>query len=67
MPTAGENIGKRIREIRTKKKLTQEEVAFNAKIDYSYLNQIEAGKRNPSVTTVIKIARALRVKAGELF
>lgn len=67
MATAGESIGKRIREVRIKKKLTQEQVAFDAKVDYTYLNQIETGKRNPSVGIITRIAKALGVKTKELF
>lgn len=48
-------IGLRIKDIRTEKKLTQEEVAWAAEIDRSFMNHVENGKRNVSVDTLTKI------------
>ena len=59
-------LGKKIRELRKKKELTQEELAYKSELDYSYINQIENGKRNPSVEAVEKIAKALGVKVQDL-
>jgi len=59
-------LGERIREIRKKKNLTQEELAYRSELDYSYINQIENGKRNPSMKAVERIAQALGVKVKEL-
>ncbi len=59
-------LGEKIREIRLKKELTQEELAHNAELDYSYINQIENGKRNPSMEAVEKISKALGVKVQTL-
>ena len=67
MATVREKLGKRIKELRIKQSLTQEKLAEFAKIDYSYLNLIESGKRNPSIKVITKIARALRVSLAELF
>ncbi len=67
MATVREKLGKRIKELRIKQSLTQEKLAEFAKIDYSYLNLIESGKRNPSIKVITKIARALRVSLPELF
>lgn len=59
-------LGLKIREIRKQKNLTQEEVAYKAQLDYSYVNQIENGKRNPSMDAVERIAKALGVKTKNL-
>ncbi len=67
MATVNEKLGLRIRELRKKQGLSQEELAQQAGLDYSYLNEIEAGKRNPSVKRVAKIARVLGVSLPELF
>lgn len=67
MSNINEKLGKRIREIRKVKKMSQEELAYQAEIDYSYLNEIEAGKRNPSVKRIAAIAKALRVSIKDLF
>lgn len=67
MANINEKLGKRIRALRRAKKITQEDLAYEAKIDYSYLNEIEAGKRNPSVKRINAIAKALKVPVSELF
>jgi transcriptional regulator with XRE-family HTH domain len=67
MSNINEKLGKRVREIRKAKKMSQEELAYQAEIDYSYLNEIEAGKRNPSVKRIAAIAKALRVSIKDLF
>lgn len=66
MATVTEKLGAKIRKLRRKKSLTQEKLAEMARIDYSYLNTIENGKRNPSLQIVAKIARALGVRLNEL-
>lgn len=48
-------IGLRIKELRTDKSLTQEEVAWKAEVDRSFMNHVENGKRNVSVDTLTKI------------
>jgi len=60
-------IGKKIKIIRKRKKLTQEEVAARARIHVSTLGRIERGESNPPLQTVSKITHALRVKPRELF
>lgn len=67
MSNINEKLGKRIREIRKAKKMSQEELAYQSKTDYSYLNEIEAGKRNPSVKRINEIAKVLGVSIKELF
>lgn len=59
-------LGKKIRELRLQKKLTQEELAYKSELDFSYINQIENGKRNPSVKAVESIAKALGVSVQTL-
>jgi transcriptional regulator with XRE-family HTH domain len=48
-------IGERIHDLRSQKKLTQEEVAWGAEIDRSFMNHVENGRRNVSVETLAKI------------
>lgn len=66
MATITEKLGVRIKHLRKIKGMTQEELAFQSGIDYSYLNEIEAGKRNPSIKRIAGIAKALGVKPSEL-
>lgn len=67
MASVNEKLGKRIKELRKQKNMSQEELAFKAKTDYSYLNEIEAGKRNPSVKRVAEIGKVLKVSLKEIF
>lgn len=59
-------LGENIRKIRLQKEMTQEELAHRADLDYSYINQIENGKRNPSMEAINSIAKALGVQAKDL-
>jgi transcriptional regulator with XRE-family HTH domain len=54
-------IGKRIREIRTLRKMSQKDVAFKIGMETSNFSVIETGKSNPQVLTYAKIAAALDV------
>ncbi len=60
-------FGRRIKEIRNKKKLTLEELAKRTKVSASFLSQIERGVVYPSVESLKKIAIALQVKIDYFF
>lgn len=66
MATVIQKFGTKLRKLRKSKGLTQEKFAEKAKIDFSYLNLIEAGKRNPTLKIIAKLARSLGVKLEEL-
>jgi len=61
-----EKVGKKIKEIRKQKSLSQEELAFRSGLHRTYISDIERGSRNVSVKNIEKIARALGVKSSEL-
>lgn len=61
-----QTVGKKIRVIRRKKKLTQEEVAARTGIHVTTFGRIERGEINTPLQTVNKIAQALGVKPKEL-
>jgi len=50
-----EKIGKRIRALREEKKLKQEDLAWQSNLDRTYMNHVENGKRNISITSLEKI------------
>ena len=60
-------FGKRVRELRKARGLSQEELAHRAGIHWTYLGGIERGVRNPALVNIGRIARALRVPLVELF
>jgi transcriptional regulator with XRE-family HTH domain len=67
MKTIEKQFGERIRELRKAKGLSQEELAFRAKIHRTYLGSIERGERNPALKNIAAIAKALGVSISELF
>ena len=66
MVNVRKQLGVRIRDRRTAQGLTQEELAHRARLDFSYLNQIENGRRNPSLDAIGRIAHALDVPVRDL-
>ena len=59
-------VGRNVRKLRQQKGLTQEELAFAAKIDLTYVGGIERGRRNPSLLVMARIADALSVPLQKL-
>lgn len=59
-------FGKKLREVRLKKKLSQGDIARILGVHRSYISGLERGRRNPSLMTVHKVAKALGVSANEL-
>ena len=62
-----EEIGKRIKEIRSEKGISQEKLALKAEIDRTYLAGVENGKRNLSIKSLEKIINALNVSFHDFF
>ncbi len=62
-----EMIGSRIQEIRNKKGITQDQLSEKVGISSKYLSSIERGKENPTLKTILKLARSLDVKPDEFF
>ena len=60
-------LGKRIRELRTRQHMSQEDLSFRAGISAAHLGQIERATKNPTVDTVARIAEALNVPITSLF
>ena len=60
-------FGRRVRELRTEKKLSQEALAMACDLDRTYIGGIERGERNVSLVNIQKIASALGVPVRELF
>ena len=61
------NLSKRIKELRVKNKLSQDQLSKKANLPFSTLAKIESGYTpNPSMETLIKIADAFNVGIDEL-
>ena len=61
------NVGQAIRLCRTQRGVSQSTIASRANCSVSYLSMLENNKRDPTLSTVTKIAEALHVPVGLLF
>ncbi|MCD7972773.1 MAG: XRE family transcriptional regulator [Candidatus Azobacteroides sp.] len=64
MKSSNHTIGERIRMLREAKSITKEEMAERTELDISQIEKIEQAKDLPSLTPLVKIARALGVRLG---
>ncbi len=60
-------LGKRLKQIRQEKQITQEALALESSISRSHIAMIEAGRRDITVSALFKISRALNVTLTEIF
>jgi transcriptional regulator with XRE-family HTH domain len=60
-------FGFKIKTLRLQKSYSQEELAFKASIDRTYISDIEKGERNVSILIIEKLSKALEIKVFELF
>jgi len=67
MKTIEKQFGKRLRELRLARRLSQEKLAFKSGMHRTYLGSIERGERNPSLKNIAAIAEALGVSLSQLF
>ena len=61
------SVGKRVKELRNKLGISQEELAVLAGLDRTYITSVECGKRNISIVNIEKIAVALNVTLKDFF
>jgi transcriptional regulator with XRE-family HTH domain len=59
-------FGSNLRRERESKKLTQEKLAEKAELDPTYISGIERGVRNPSLLSIVRIAKALGTTPSNL-
>ncbi|HEX7152252.1 MAG TPA: helix-turn-helix transcriptional regulator [Thermoanaerobaculia bacterium] len=62
-----ELLGHTVREIRTEKGITQQEVADRCGVNRTFIIAVEKGRQNASTMSLIKISAALGVLPAELF
>jgi transcriptional regulator with XRE-family HTH domain len=60
------NFGKKVRELRTLKGLSQEQLAHVADVHRTYIGMIERAEKNITLLNIEKIANALNVHVTEL-
>ena len=65
-PNIKKELGLRIRTLRKRNGLTQEEMADKCELHWTYIGGLERGERNPTLTTMQKVAEGLGVGLTEL-
>jgi transcriptional regulator with XRE-family HTH domain len=60
-------VGQRIKELRKIRDITQEQLAYIAELDRTYINSVENGKRNISIVNLEKISKGLKVQLNDFF
>lgn len=60
-------VGKRVKELRNRLGVSQEELADLAGLDRTYITSVECGKRNISIVNIEKLTVALKVTLKEFF
>jgi len=60
-------FGSRLRQLRDQRGYSQEELAERAGLHRNYVGGIERGERNVALENIVKLAKALSVKPGDLF
>lgn len=59
-------VGINVQRLRRERSLSQEELSFRSGLTRAYLSGLEAGRRNPTIMSMAKIATALHTTIAEL-
>lgn len=60
-------VGPAFRQLRERAEISQEELAFRAGLDRTYVSGIERGRRNPSLKSMQRVAAELSVSLDQVF
>ena len=60
------NLGRNVKELRLSSNMSQTDLAVKAKVRQPLISKMESGKGNPTLDSIVKIARALGVTVIEL-
>lgn len=60
-------VGQRVKQLRARLGVSQEELADLAGLDRTYITSVECGRRNISIVNIEKLANALSVSLAEFF
>jgi transcriptional regulator with XRE-family HTH domain len=59
-------FGAAVRRLREKLQLSQEELGYASGLHRNYVGGVERGELNPTLTSILKLARGLEVRASQL-
>ena len=65
-PSAEALFGQTIKELRKERRLSQETLAFESGYHPTYISQLERGKKSPSLRTIVRLSRVLRIPGSEI-
>ena len=66
MKSEAQRLGQNLKRIRLSKDISQGDIARALNVARSFVSDIENGKRNPTLATITKIAKAVGVATDEL-
>jgi len=66
MKSESEKLGNNLKRIRTKKGITQGDIARSLGVSRGFVSNIENGKTNPTLATIARLANAIGVTSDEL-
>lgn len=67
MPNEAQKLGENLKRIRTEKGISQSDIAKSLGVSRGFVSNIENGKRNPTLATISRLAKAVGVPTEELF
>lgn len=59
-------LGDALRDVRTERRLSQEELSLQTGVHRNYIGGVERGERSPTVVTILKLTTALDVELADL-
>lgn len=59
-------FGRVLRDLRKQVGLTQEQLGYEAELERNYISMLERGERQPTLTTMVKLAKPLRTNASRM-
>jgi XRE family transcriptional regulator, regulator of sulfur utilization len=66
MKNEAKKLGKNLKSIRTKKNISQGDIARSLNVSRSFICNVENGKTNPTLATITKLANAIGTTSDEL-
>lgn len=64
--TAAEAFGRVLRDLRKEAGLTQEQLGLEAGMQRNFISLMELGQKQPTITSIMRLAQALHQPAGDI-
>ena len=66
MAKISKKLGNNLKKIRLEKGMTQGDICRATGMDRGYISRVESGQKNPTISNLEKIAKALKISPDEL-